>query len=66
MTDRHSPSIAKGVAKFHLGEKPKAVRYWRSQSYPARLEALEEIRQDYHRWKKDAQPALHQIHRSFD
>jgi hypothetical protein len=63
MTDRHSPSIAKVVTKFRLGEEPKAVRYWRSQSYQARLDALEEIRQEYHRWKKDAQPGLQRVYR---
>jgi hypothetical protein len=31
--------------------------------YQDRLAALEEIRQDYHRWKDDVQPGLQRIYR---
>jgi hypothetical protein len=62
MTKRYSPSIAKVVTKVRLGEEPKAASFWRSQSYQARLEALEEIRLEYHRWKKDAQPGLQRVY----
>jgi hypothetical protein len=62
MTERNSPSIAKVVTKVRMGEEPKAASYWRSQSYQARLDALEEIRQEYHRWKKDAQSRLQRVY----
>ena len=39
------------------------VIYWRAQSYQDRLAALEEIRQEYHRWKDDVQPGLQRVYR---
>jgi hypothetical protein len=54
--------IAKVVRKVRLGEEPKAASYWRGLSYQARLDALEEIRQEYHRWKNHAQPRLQRVY----
>jgi hypothetical protein len=62
MTERTSASIEKVVTKVRLGEAPKAASYWRSLSYQARLDALEEIRQEFHGWKKDAQPRLQRVY----
>ena len=56
-------SIAKVVKKVRLGSEDRAVEYWRTQPYQARLAALEQIRQEYHRWKKDAQPGFQRVYR---
>jgi hypothetical protein len=32
-------------------EQKSDFAYWQTQSYQARLEALEQIRQEYHQWK---------------
>jgi hypothetical protein len=47
----------------HVGEEPKDASYWRGLSYQVRLDVLEEIRQESHRWKKDAQPRLQRVYR---
>ncbi len=44
--------IALVVSKKNLYQPDNDVGYWRAQPYQARLAALEEIRQEYHRWKK--------------
>ena len=56
MAHHSTTSIAKVVTKVRLGSEEKVAKYWRSQSYITRLDALEQIRQEYHNWKKDAQP----------
>lgn len=50
------------VTKVRLGSEEKAAEYWRTQSYQARLAALEQIRQEYHKWKKDAQPGFQRVY----
>jgi hypothetical protein len=37
--------------KVNLKEQKSDFAYWQTQSYQARLEALEQIRQEYHQWK---------------
>jgi hypothetical protein len=63
MGNSSTTSIAKVVTKVRLGEEEKAAKYWRMQSYQARLAALEQIRQEYHRWKKDAQPGFQRVYK---
>ena len=36
--------------------------YWQAQSYQARLAALEQIRQEYHRWRYGAQPGFQRVY----
>jgi hypothetical protein len=48
--------VIKVVHKFRLEEQPTDFAYWQTQSYEARLLALEQIRQEYHRWHNDPQP----------
>ncbi len=50
------------VTKVRLGSEEKAAKYWRTQSYQTRLAALEQIRQEYHNWKKDAQPGFQRVY----
>jgi 2-polyprenyl-3-methyl-5-hydroxy-6-metoxy-1,4-benzoquinol methylase len=42
-------------------EAAQLAAYWRTQSYQARLEALEQIRQEYIRWKYDADPGFQRV-----
>ncbi len=51
------------VVRVVRQEEPrKDLAYWRSRSYSERLAALEEIRQEYHQWKGDAQPGLQRVY----
>jgi hypothetical protein len=40
--------------KIKLREQRSDFAYWQTQSYQARLQALEEIRQEYHQWKDNS------------
>jgi hypothetical protein len=53
----------KVIKKGKLTDKKKDAAYWRTQPYSARLAALEEIRQEYHRWRYGAQPGFQRVYR---
>ena len=55
-------SIVPVVKKISLYDKSGDVEYWRTQPYTARLEALELIRQEYHRWKYHAEPGFQRVY----
>ncbi len=40
--------------KVKLKEQKSDFAYWQTQSYQARLEALEQIRQEYHQWQDNS------------
>lgn len=61
MNTQGKRNIEQIVTKYRLGEQPNAAAYWRTQSYQARLEALEQIRQEYIRWKYDADPGFQRV-----
>jgi hypothetical protein len=61
MGNQHFNGVAKVYFKYRLGEQPNTAAYWRTQSYQARLEALEQIRQEYIRWKYDADPGFQRV-----
>ncbi|MBK8702353.1 MAG: toxin secretion, membrane fusion protein [Saprospiraceae bacterium] len=48
---------------FKLGEEPKDVFFWQTQSYAARLAALEEIRQSYISWKYGTEQRFQRVYR---
>ena len=54
--------IAKVITKTQINQAKTDFAYWQTQSYQARLAALEEIRQEYHQWKYNAQPRLQRIY----
>jgi hypothetical protein len=60
MSNENPPdgSIARVVKKMHLNEAKNDAAYWRTRSYQERLQALEEIREEYHRCCGDAQPGF--------
>jgi hypothetical protein len=50
------------VKKVNMYE-PKFDRlYWQTQSYQSRLAAVEQIRQEYHQWKYNAEPRLQRVY----
>jgi hypothetical protein len=55
--------IKKVWSKARLGEQEPDSVYWRTQSYEARLAALEQIRQEYHAWRYGAEPRLQRGYR---
>jgi hypothetical protein len=49
--------------KINLKEQKSDFSYWQTQSYQARLKALEEIRHSYHQWKyKNAESRLQRVY----
>lgn len=59
---QRTPKIKKVVKKVKLSNKKTDSAYWRRQSYSARLAALEEIRQEYHRWRYGAEPGFQRVY----
>lgn len=53
--------IKKVVKKAKLSDKKTDAAYWRKQPYTARLAALEEIRQEYHRWKYGGEKRMQKV-----
>ena len=53
--------MKKSVAKVLLREQKNDFAYWQTQPYAARLAALEQIRQEYHRWKYGVQPRFQRV-----
>ncbi len=50
--------IAKVVRKVSIKEQPSDFIYWQQQPCQARIDALEQIRQEYHTWKYNVQPGF--------
>ncbi|TAE10848.1 MAG: toxin secretion, membrane fusion protein [Oscillatoriales cyanobacterium] len=49
--------------KINLKEQKSDFSYWQTQSYQARLKALEEIRHSYHQWKyKNTESRLQRVY----
>ncbi len=55
-------TIRKVVRKVPLREQSSDFSYWRTQTYQARLAALEQIRQEFHRWHYGAEPRLQRLY----
>ena len=60
---RRNIGMTKVVRKVPLGQQPSDFAYWQTQPYQARLAALEQIRQEYHRWRYDSEPRLQRLYR---
>lgn len=50
------------VKKLKISEQKSDFEYWQSQSYQARLNALEQIREDYNQWKYHAQQGFQRVY----
>ncbi len=55
--------IEKRYVKMSLRDSKSDRDYWRTQSYEARLRALEQIRREYHRWRYGAEPRFQRVYR---
>ena len=54
-------NIVPVVRKFRMGDEPKEIEFWRTQTPVARVAALEEIRREHHGWKHGAEPRLQRV-----
>lgn len=55
--------MLKIITKTQIHEQQNDFNYWQTQSYQDRLAALEQIRQEYHQWKYNAEPRLQRVYR---
>ena len=53
--------VKKHVVRIVLGAQPSDFAYWQAQPPLARLAALEEIRQEYNRWRYGAKPGFQRV-----
>ena len=54
--------MEKVITKVKIKEQKSDFNYWQQQPYQKRLEALEQIRQQYHQYKYNAEPRLQRIY----
>jgi hypothetical protein len=62
MRAKPSSGIAIVATKIRFSDHKNDAAYWRAQSYMARLEALEQIRQEYHQWKYHVEPGFQRVY----
>jgi hypothetical protein len=55
-------SVERVCAKVNVRKQKNDFAYWQTQSYQARLATLEQIRQEYHRWKFGAEPRFQRVY----
>lgn len=53
--------VKKHVVRVALGAPSSDFAYWQAQPPMARLAALEEIRQEYNRWRYGAKPGFQRV-----
>ena len=56
-------SIIKVVNKYKIGEQPKDLSFWQSKSYQERIDALEQIRQEYNQWRYPAEQGIKKVYK---
>ncbi len=54
--------MEKVICKTTKKQQTSDFQYWQSQPPLKRLEALEQIRQEYHQYKYNAQPRLQRVY----
>ena len=54
--------MEKVINKVSLKQQTSDFRYWQQQTPQKRLEALEQIRQEYHQYKYNAQPRFQRVY----
>jgi hypothetical protein len=54
--------IEKVVTKVNIRAQKSDFAYWQTQSYQARLTALERIRREYHQWRYGAEPRFQRVY----
>ena len=48
--------------KIHIKARTSDYEYWIKQSPQSRIEVLEEMRTEYHRWRYHAEPRLQRVY----
>lgn len=56
------PSIAPVVHKYKLNQQPNDAEYWRSLPPEERIEAVEKIREEFHRWIGHADTGFQRVY----
>lgn len=54
-------TMIKTFTKVKLKEQKSDFAYWQTQPVEKRLEALEQIRREYHAWNSNSQPRLQRV-----
>jgi hypothetical protein len=62
MKETKKHSIMPVVKKISLYSANEDAAYWRARPYAERIEALEQIRQEYHHWKYNAEPGFQRVY----
>jgi hypothetical protein len=55
--------ISRVVKKFKINEQPNDFSYWQSKTYEDRLNALEQIREEYNLWRYNAEQGFQRVYR---
>jgi len=50
------------IRKVKIDEPKNDFHFWQQQSFQDRLQTLETIREEYHRWKNDSQPGFQRVY----
>lgn len=54
--------VQKVYHKVSLHEQKSDFVYWQNQPYQMRLATVEQIRQEYHRWKYGTEPRFQRVY----
>lgn len=52
----------RAIRKVKIGEPKNDFQFWQQQPFEVRLQTLESIRQEYHRWKYGSQPGFQRVY----
>ena len=55
--------ITKVINKYKIKDQPKDIDYWQTKTFEERLDALEQIRQEYNALRYYAQQGLQRVYR---
>ena len=54
--------VEKTYTKVNIRDQKSDFAYWQTQPYQVRLATLEQIRQEYHRWRYGAEPRFQRVY----
>jgi len=54
--------MEKVITKTNIKHQTNDFQYWQQQTPQKRIETLEQIRQEYHQYKYNAQPRLQRVY----
>jgi len=55
--------VIKAVNKYKIDEQPNDFIFWQSKSFEERINALEQIRQEFNNWKYNAEQRFQRVYR---